>query len=272
VLHRAGRERLRCHLCGHEEPLRAKCASCGGSQLEGVSGGTERVEEELRALLPKARLARLDRDAAGAPGQAAAVLARFARRELDLLVGTQMVAKGHDFPGVTLVGVLDADGPLHLPDFRAAERCVQLLTQVAGRAGRGSSPGRVLVQAFRPEVVSLDYAAFAEAELARREQLRFPPFARLAAVRLQGNAEQRVRAAAERMAALARTLVARGEPADVLGPAPAPIARVRGKHRYQLLLRAAEHGPLHRLGRALQEEHRERGVELAVDVDPVALL
>jgi primosomal protein N' (replication factor Y) len=170
------------------------------------------------------------------------------------------------------VGVLDADGPLHLPDFRAAERCVQLLTQVAGRAGRGSSPGRVLVQAFRPEVVSLDYAAFAEAELARREQLRFPPFARLAAVRLQGNAEQRVRAAAERMAALARTLVSRGEPADVLGPAPAPIARVRGKHRYQLLLRAAEHGPLHRLGRALQEEHRERGVELAVDVDPVALL
>ena len=272
VLHRAGRERLRCHLCGHEEPLRAKCASCGGTRLEGVSGGTERVEEELRALLPKARLARLDRDAAGAPGQAAAVLARFARRELDLLVGTQMVAKGHDFPGVTLVGVLDADGPLHLPDFRAAERCVQLLTQVAGRAGRGSSPGRVLVQAFRPEVVSLDYAAFAEAELARREQLRFPPFARLAAVRLQGNAEQRVRAAAERMAALARTLVARGEPADVLGPAPAPIARVRGKHRYQLLLRAAEHGPLHRLGRALQEEHRERGVELAVDVDPVALL
>jgi primosomal protein N' (replication factor Y) len=108
--------------------------------------------------------------------------------------------------------------------------------------------------------------------LQRREALRFPPFARLLAVRLQGNAEPRVRAAAERLAVLARSLVARGEPADVLGPAPAPIARVRGKHRYQLLLRAAEHGPLHRLGRALQEQHQARGVELAIDVDPVALL
>ena len=272
VLHRAARERLRCHLCGHEEPPRRACAACGWEKLAGVSGGTERVEEELRALLPAARVARLDRDAAGAPGQAAAILARFARRELDLLVGTQMVAKGHDFPGVTLVGVLDADGPLHLPDFRAAERCVQLLTQVAGRAGRGLLPGRVLVQAFRPQAVSLDYAAFSRDEMQRRAALRFPPFARLAAVRVQGNSEPRVRAAAERLAALARRLLARGERADVLGPAPAPIARVRGKHRYQLLLRAEDHGPLLRLGRRLLEEHQDRGVEVAVDVDPVAML
>src|SRR5207244_7460759 len=268
VLHKAGRERLRCHLCGHEEPQRTKCASCAGTRLAGVSGGTERVEEEVRALLPSARLARLDRDAAGAPGQAAGVLARFARREVDLLVGTQMVAKGHDFPGVTLVGVLDADGPLHLPDFRAAERCIQLLTQVAGRAGRGSSPGRVLVQAFRPESVSSDYVAFAQAELTLRERLHFPPFARLMALRLQGNAEPRVRGAAERLAAVARKLIARGERAEVLGPAPAPIAKVRGKHRWQLLLRAADHAPLHRLGRALQEAHVVAGVELALDVDP----
>jgi primosomal protein N' (replication factor Y) (superfamily II helicase) len=272
VLHRFGRERLQCHLCGHDEAPRAACSACGGTKLTAVGGGTEKVEEELAAIVPSARIARLDRDAAGGPGQAAAILARFARRELDLLVGTQMVAKGHDFPGVTLVGVLDADGPLHLPDFRAAERCVQLLTQVSGRAGRGLAPGRVLVQAFRPEVVTSDYDAFAQAELGRRELLQFPPFVRLAALRLQGNAEPRVRGAAERLASAARRLIARGEEAEVLGPAPAPLARLRGKHRWQLLLRATDHGPLHRLGRALLAAHDVSGVELSVDIDPGALL
>jgi primosomal protein N' (replication factor Y) len=224
-------------------------------------------------------VARLYRDAAGGAGQAAAILARFARRVLDVLVGTQMVAKGHDFPGVTLVGVLDADGPLHLPDFRAAERCVQLLSQVSGRAGRGTAPGRVIVQAFRPEEPAVraasDYAAFAREELGRRQALGFPPYARLAAVRLQGNVEARVKGAAERLAAAARRETANGLAASVLGPAPAPLARLRGKHRWQLLLRADGHGPLHRLGRLLQDEHERRGpagVELALDVDPTALL
>jgi primosomal protein N' (replication factor Y) len=278
VLHRASGAALRCHLCGHEE-LPRPCAACGSDDLLPLSAGTERVEEELRALLPRARVARLDRDSAGGPGKAASLLARFARRELDVLIGTQMVAKGHDFPGVTLVGALDADGPLHLPDFRAAERCVQLLTQVAGRAGRGEQPGRVLMQAFRttePAVVSAaahDYHGFARGELARREALSFPPHARLCALRLQGNVEARVQAAAERLAGRARELQRRGgDPVDVLGPAPAPIARLRGKHRFQLLLRAPEHGPIHRLCRALGEVPLPSGVELAADVDPVALL
>lgn len=272
VLHRSGRASLRCHLCGHEEPPRSRCSACGGNQLRELGAGTEKVQEELQAVAPEARIARLDRDAAGGPGQAAALLARFARRELDVLVGTQMVAKGHDFPGVTLVGVLDADGPLHLPDFRAAERCVQLLTQVAGRAGRGTEAGRVLVQAFRPEAVSADYGLFAAEEMGKREALHFPPFSRLVALRLQGTSETKVRGAAERTAAAARRLVAAGEPADVLGPAPAPLAKVRGKHRWQLLLRARDHGPLHRLARSLLRSHDVAGVELAVDVDPVALL
>jgi primosomal protein N' (replication factor Y) len=278
VLHRASGVALRCHLCGHEE-LPRPCAACGSDDLLPLSAGTERVEEELRALLPAARVARLDRDSAGGPGKAAALLARFARRELDVLIGTQMVAKGHDFPGVTLVGALDADGPLHLPDFRAAERCVQLLAQVAGRAGRGEQPGRVLMQAFRtdePAVVyaaAHDYHGFAQGELARREALSFPPHARLCALRLQGNVEARVHAAAERLAGRARELQRRGgDPVDVLGPAPAPIARLRGKHRFQLLLRAPEHGAIHRLCRALGEVPLPSGVELAADVDPVALL
>jgi len=278
VLHRASGTALRCHLCGHEE-LPRPCAACGSDDLFPLSAGTERVEEELRALLPRARIARLDRDSAGGPGKAASVLARFARRELDVLVGTQMVAKGHDFPGVTLVGALDADGPLHLPDYRAAERCVQLLAQVAGRAGRGEQPGRVLLQAFRtaePAVVAAaahDYHGFARSELARREALCFPPYARLCAVRLQGNVEARVQAAAERLAGRARDLQrSRGGEVDVLGPAPAPIARLRGKHRFQLLLRARDHGPIHRLCRALFEVPLPPGVELSADVDPVGLL
>jgi primosomal protein N' (replication factor Y) (superfamily II helicase) len=196
-----------------------------------------------------------------------------------VLVGTQMVAKGHDFPGVTLVGALDADGPLHLPDFRAAERCVQLLAQVAGRAGRGEQPGRVLLQAFRTEEPAVlaaaahDYAGFAAGELSRREALSFPPYARLCSLRLQGNVEARVQAAAERLADRARELQRRGgEAVDVLGPAPAPIARLRGKHRYQLLLRAREHAPLHRLCRALAGVALPSGVELTADVDPAALV
>ena len=272
VLHRAGGEKLRCHLCGHEELPGARCAACSGTRLRELGAGTEKAEEALQDTLPQARIARLDRDAAGGPGKAAAVLARFARRELDVLVGTQMVAKGHDFPGVTLVGILDADGPLHLPDFRAAERCVQLLTQAAGRAGRGREPGRVLVQAFRPEAVAVDYAAFAREELRRREALEFPPFSRLVAVRLQGNSETAVRGAAERAANSARRLVAAGERADVLGPAPAPLSRIRGKHRWQILLRAHDHGPLHRIAQKLLRDPGVSGVELAVDVDPVALL
>ena len=276
VLHRAGREQLRCHLCGHAERPRDACAACKSPKLIAFGGGTERVEEELRAALPRARLARLDRDAASGPGQAASILARFARRELDVLVGTQMVAKGHDFPGVTLVGVLDADGPLHIPDFRAAERCVQLLTQVAGRAGRGTQPGRVLVQAFRPDhpavAATRDPETFATQELAAREALRFPPFVRLAVVKLQGNNEARVRGGAERAAQTARALISRGEPAEILGPAPAPLAKIRGKFRWHLILRAKDHGPLHRIGRALRATQLPAGVELALDVDPATLL
>jgi primosomal protein N' (replication factor Y) len=275
VLHRAGGTMLRCHLCGHEEMPRA-CAVCGSLRIAPLSFGTQHLEEELSRIVPKARIARLDRDAASAPGRAAAILAKFACREIDVLVGTQMVAKGHDFPGVTLVGVIDADGPLHIPDFRAGERCVQLLAQVAGRAGRGTQPGRVVLQALRPEEPAVayarDYKAFAVLEDARRRALGFPPWSRLLALRIQGNTLSRVEGAAERLAAKARDAAARGEPIEVLGPAPAPIARLRGKERLQILLRAEGHPALHRVARALLSERLPPGVELAVDVDPASLL
>ena len=282
VLHKGrGGEVLRCHLCGHAEPPRQSCPQCGGQKLLALGGGTERVEEELAERLPSARIGRLDRDAASSAGQIATRLARFARRELDVLVGTQMVAKGHDFPGVTLVGVLNADSALHLPDFRAAERCVQLLAQVAGRAGRGEQPGRVLIQALRPEEPAVQIAAghdleeFARSELERRRVLSFPPYTRLAALRLSGNVEPKVRAAAEALAEGARRLIAQGEPADVLGPASSPLARLRGKHRWQLVLRAADHAPLHRLALRLRAHHQAKGpdgVELSIDVDPMSMM
>ena len=151
VLHLAGRPTLRCHLCGHAEAQREACPECGGRKLVPLGTGTEKVEDELRAIAPAARIARLDRDAAGGPGQAAAVLARFARREVDVLVGTQMVAKGHDFPEVTLGVVLDADATLRFPDFRAEERTFALVAQLAGRSGRSRRGGRVVVQALDPD-------------------------------------------------------------------------------------------------------------------------
>ena len=274
VLHRTGGTKLRCHFCGHAEMPRA-CTVCGSLRIAPLSFGTQRLEEELSRAAPKARIARLDRDAATSGSRVAAILARFARREIDVLVGTQMVAKGHDFPGVTLVGVIDADGPLHLPDFRAAERCVQLLAQVAGRAGRGTLPGRVVLQALRPEEPAVafarDYAAFAKLEAERRRTLRFPPWTRLVALRVQGNTLAR-QGAAERLAARARDAARGGEPIDVLGPAPAPISRLRGKERIQILLRADGHPALHRVARALLSERLPPGVELAVDVDPASML
>jgi primosomal protein N' (replication factor Y) len=280
VQHQHGGATLKCHLCGHQEPPRAACAICGGQKLLPLSGGTERLEEELSGLLPTARVARLDRDSTSGSAQVASILARFARREVDVLAGTQMVAKGHDFPGVTLVGVLDADGPLHLPDFRAGERCLQLLAQVAGRAGRGALPGRVIMQAVKPQDPVLqaaaqhDAAGFAAAELPVRQVLGFPPFTRLCALKLQGNVPAKVQGAAERLAEQARRTIAREQLSgvDVLGPASSPLARLRGKFRWQLLLRAKEHGALLRLARALVGGHKEPGVELVADVDPVSLL
>ncbi|MBS2022292.1 MAG: primosomal protein N' [Deltaproteobacteria bacterium] len=276
VQHQRGGARLLCHLCGHAEPPRSECVACGAEEIVPLSAGTERLEEELAVLLPGARVGRLDRDAVTSAGAAASLLARFARRELDVLAGTQMVAKGHDFPGVTLVGVLDADGPLHQPDFRAAERTLQLLLQVAGRAGRGDRPGRVILQALRPnESVLLaaqhhDWLAFAREELERRRTLGFSPFARMCALLIQGNDESHVEAAASRCAQTARNLATRGEALEVLGPAPASLARLRGKHRWQVLLRAKEHGPLQRVARRLLDEHTIAGTTLAVDVDPVS--
>jgi primosomal protein N' (replication factor Y) len=277
--HRVG-EKLRCHYCGHARARPAACPSCSSPHLADVGTGTQLAEEALAEALPTARIARLDRDAVRSGERLAALLGGFARGTYDVMVGTQMIAKGHHFPRVTLVGVLSADATLRLPDFRAAERTFQLLTQVAGRAGRGDLPGRVLVQAFRPDhpalssLVHQDFEAYAGRELSGRRLLRYPPSAGLAQLIVR---DADLARAEERAAALARRLREAGEgKVAVLGPTAAPLARLRGQWRIQVLARALKRA---RLGEVLRAAVAEAAGPdgalpgwLVVDVDPQSLL
>ncbi len=268
-----GESRLRCHYCGHGEPDPRVCPACKSERLARMGRGTERVEDALRVRFPSARIARLDRDTATFR-TLSRTLEAFRRREIDLLVGTQMIAKGHDFPGVTLVGVINADAGLHFPDFRATERTFQLLAQVAGRAGRGGRAGRVIVQTRDPRHPAIqaasrhDYAGFATQELEARAELSYPPYAHLVCVRADGPDP----AALEEVLGRAAREVAAVPDVGVLGPAEAPLSRLKGRHRWQMLLRATDRGPLRRAATRVLAVQTPREVRLTVDVDPVGLL
>jgi primosomal protein N' (replication factor Y) len=272
--------KVMCHYCGLTGPLPEACGECRGKLLM-LGTGTERVEAEVAQGFPKARVARLDRDAASSSEKLTELLASFARREIDILVGTQMVAKGHDFPGVTLVCVVMADTSLSLPDFRASERTFQLLTQVAGRAGRGADAGRVLVQTYNPDsepvqrVLRHDFDGFAEQELEWRKNLAYPPFTRMAALRIEGESPELTRQVAKLLGdRIARRMPPSKVGVRLLGPAPAPIARIKGKTRWQLLLKGPSHAVLAPL---LAEAERTlpelpHSVKVVIDVDPGAML
>jgi len=274
---------LVCHHCRHTRRPPATCPACGGGPLEAFGVGTEQIEAALRACYPLAVVDRLDRDAARRLGVQRRVLHDWRAGTTDILVGTQMVSKGHDVPGVTLVAVLLADLSLNVPDFRAAERTLQLLVQVAGRAGRGDAPGRVVVQTFRPEHPSVaaaarhDYVGFMARELDRRRALGYPPFARLVNLRLDGPDGAAVERAAREVAARVRRLARElglGEE-SVVGPAPPPLERVRGRWRWQILLRAAQVRALRALARAARGAlpgAPRAPVRLVIDVDPYSML
>jgi primosomal protein N' (replication factor Y) len=281
------RNRLLCHLCGHIEGAPERCKSCGGSELEHGAAGTERVEVAIAAALPGVRVARLDRDTSR--GKALVeLLDRFRRREADVLIGTQMLSKGHDFPGVTLVGVLRADQGLALPDFRATERVFQLLTQVAGRAGRGDRPGRVVLQTWAPDHPAIQYArnhdfeGFAEFELAARARMGNPPLGYVALLRISGEDRSQVDARAHELgravAELAARVAAGGEArVEMLGPSDSPIERINRRLRMQILLRTSRRDALRWLLRHLRHELGARGrgplgTVARVDVDPYTLL
>jgi len=273
-------DRLACHYCGFTQRVPEACPGCGATgTIERKGLGTEKVADAVATSFPAARVARLDRDVATG-ARIEAVLSRVARREVDVLVGTQMVTKGHDFPGVTLVGVLCADTGLNLPDFRASERTFQLLAQVAGRAGRGERPGRVMIQTYRPHAPAVvaaaahDYASFFAAESAARAELGYPPHGRLVAVRIDGPDAHEVAGAAERLAQLA-TAAAGHEAAGVVevrGPVPAPLERLRNRTRWQIWLRSADRHALRRVARSLLAADLSGAVRVGLDVDPISAM
>jgi primosomal protein N' (replication factor Y) len=271
VLHRDGG--LRCHHCGHAEPKPQACPKCSSVTIARVGSGTQKVEAELSQMLAPLEIFRLDSDSAASRGHAD-VLSRFESAESGVLVGTQMVAKGHDFPNVTLSVILDADGALRLPDFRSEERTFALITQLAGRSGRGEAGGRVLVQALSTGAPSIRHAArhdsagFLEQELERRRALRYPPFSHLIEIGLAGEDEARVESSAE----IVRDLVADRIAADDELLGPAPLFRLRGKHRRRLLLKSERrHETVTAVRDAVATAVRDRALRelaIAVDVDP----
>jgi primosomal protein N' (replication factor Y) len=271
---------LRCHYCDHVRSVPESCSGCGDPETALLGVGTERLEEEVRSLFPDARTMRLDRDVAARRGHTEDVLRALKNRQVDIVIGTQMVAKGHDFPGVQLVGVVAADIGLHLPDFRAAERTFQLLTQVAGRAGRADRPGRVIVQTFVPDhyalapVGSHDYESFYTEEISHREALGYPPFASLMRTVVHAEDEAVARSAAEKLAAVARAEIPENAGIEILGPAPAPLAKLRGRYRFMLLVKGRDEALLRKIALAQLSTSKQfpRTVQMGLDARPVNML
>ena len=275
-----GKSRLVCHHCRHEQPAPERCARCGSTDLSFRGLGTEQVERVVAETFPEARLARMDVDTTSGKWSHHEILGRVERGEVDILLGTQMIAKGLDFPNVTLVGVVNADVGIHLPDFRATERTFQLLSQVAGRAGRGKLGGEVLIQTALPEHYAIqaalahDYVAFANRELNERRHPAYPPMVRLVNVVVSSPTPEDAAGNAEAAARWLRMHVVSGAPVDLIGPAPSPIERLHGRWRWHFLLRSASVKALGATARRLQSEFRTRGtdVRITIDRDPSALL
>jgi primosomal protein N' (replication factor Y) len=268
---------LACHICGHSQRAPKKCPACADPGIRFSGTGTQKVEDAVRRLFSKARIARMDADSMGKKNAYRETLEAFRRAEIDILIGTQMIAKGLDFPNVTLVGIVNADLGLHVPDFRAGERTFQLLTQVSGRAGRGEVEGEVFVQTFTPFSPSIqfarqhDYEGFAEQELEFRSSFGFPPFRRMVLITLRSQSLERADFCAITLAKKLKIELPEGA---ICGEsAPAPLAKAKTYHRFQVALR----GPS---GRALARHVRKTlaalpmpdDVFVAVDVDPVGLL
>ena len=271
------KNRMICHYCGFSTRPMDLCPSCGSLDVGYFGSGTEKIEEEARRLFPELRLARLDTDAVERKGTLERILREFQEGKIDLLLGTQMVAKGLNFPGVRLVGIVLADTGLHMPDFRAAERTFSLIVQVSGRAGRFAPDGKVIVQTYMPQHDAVKYAAqlamdeFYQKEIENRMELKFPPFSRLFRLVFRGKSEEVVQGAAETLARNLEREVRGG--AEVLGPAECPIGVIAGNHRYQIILRTKTFLPVHGvLRKELSRNKLPKGVYLEVDVDPVSLL
>jgi primosomal protein N' (replication factor Y) (superfamily II helicase) len=278
LTHHRRDQRMLCHYCAHAERIPVECPKCGSEHIQFIGAGSERVEDELHRHLPEARIARLDRDSASGKGAFEHILQTFREGHADILVGTQMIAKGHDIPNVTLVGVVLADIGLSMPDFRAAERTFQLLTQAAGRAGRGSLPGEVVVQTYSPDHYAVafaaqqDYEGFYKKEIEFRKWLRYPPFSAFANILVRDKRqEEALRMASE----LGFLLTPQPPQTRVMGPAEAPVPRLRDEFRYQILIKAAKRSVLRDVVKRLREHalaQKWRSTALVIDVDPITLM
>lgn len=286
LIHHLKENCLSCHYCGfHSEPQK-RCPSCGHEGMKAYGVGTEKLEQELKQIFPNKRIARMDRDSIRRQGHTFRILKKFSEHEIDILVGTQMVTKGYDFPDVTLVGVIAADLSLAFPDFRAGERTFQLLSQVAGRAGRGDQKGSVIIQTFNPEHYAIsaaknhEFALFFKKENQLREQLGYPPFSYLACLRLQGNNQAVTANMAQRagkgMIGILKRWPKRGKEIQILGPAEAPLSKLKGKYRWQILVKTKRAQLLSYFLREVEGLTRKMlrgsGVNLIVDVDPYQML
>ena len=271
--------KLKCHYCEFNQTLQEKCSKCADGLLQPSVEGTEALEEEVRSTFPAAMVLRMDRENMSKRGAIEAALESVHKREIDILIGTQMIAKGHDFPSVSVVGMINTDSSLHIPDFRAPERCFQLFTQMAGRAGRGLIEGRVFLQTFQPEHPSIrysiahDYLGFVEQELAIREEFHYPPYARLARILLSSTDARQVETLAEQ----AGEWLSKHAPSSVsvLGPAPAVLAKILNRYRWSLLLKSAQAQSLHSLLEGFHAEpfwHKQKKVMIQFDIDPLSLL
>jgi primosomal protein N' (replication factor Y) len=281
-----GTNAFRCHYCGYSCAQTVGCRACGNPKIKLLGLGTEQVEAKVKTIFPEARVARMDRDTTARKGALLGILKDLREGAIDILVGTQMVAKGHHYPNITLVGILCADLSLNFPDFRAGERTFQLLAQVAGRAGRGSRRGHVILQTLNPEhfcVVTArdqDYPAFYEHEIRFRRDLRYPPYCRLIQILVAGKDRDQTARYAQSVGKICRALQSERKTyqkeIELLGPVAAPLTRIRKAYRWQLLLKGLRVEPLHALTRALrtrvEREIPKAAVKVVVDVDPMDML
>jgi len=284
TLHK-GHNQYRCHLCGDGRPVDTACPECKSKKIRPFGFGTEKVESMLKERFPDARIVRMDQDTTSQKGAVIKILKSIRNRTVDIVVGTQMLAKGHDFPSITLVGVVCADLSLSLPDFRAGERTFQLLAQVAGRAGRGDTPGKVIMQTYNPDHFIIeasqkqDFQEFFHNEAPFRKALMYPPFSRMTQLKISGSNSETVKIYAETVAEILKDLLEKEGPLrvsiQVLGPAEAPIQKISSKFRWQILVKSPSAGLVNRLVKATLEHPQAKpksGMSLSVDVDPYFLM
>ncbi|KUG03786.1 helicase pria essential for oric/dnaa-independent dna replication [hydrocarbon metagenome] len=268
-----------CHYCNYQEKISSSCKGCGSNYLDLTGFGTQKVEAEIRDMFPDARIARLDVDSSRNAGNQEKILASMKNNEIDILVGTQMVAKGLDFPGVSLVGIISADAMLNMPDYRAGERAFQLMVQAAGRAGRGDIPGEVVIQTYNPDhpvirwAVDSDYNAFYNAEIHNRFLLNYPPFTNIMRIVLSGlNEEQLIQAADILIQQINDYIDAREDAIDILGPAPCPIYKLRKRYRQQLILKCDNMLLLKSIGERILDKGTTKGQRLGIEINPLNMI